>query len=1315
MLKTLRVPWLCGLEPHAWVSPQARLTLSYCKINYFMKRYKSSKLVKKVRYTKKDAQVGNAQKHASKILLRVLKKNQDKLNSCIIVRKGAPVLQKENLIESHVETKMQNDLEQESDHVPKIEITSVNEVLEKVVGKFSHKDYGSLNSHFTENSCKDTEKGNTGISKDYRTKIVPIKKDDYIKVNSKKRIFLDKGKRMESSGMPCDNHPTENSCRSQPYEKGDASEGKTDINDPAVNIMDMNTKYDKAAQASQDIRRNSLGIQMISQGIYDQLFKEFSEEGSQNAEDLEKAKEHLQAHGLWGKTSSVMPSVEIKLPKLESNDLDQHFRVIAEDQCFHYKELLNTLIGDDLPSYPSQWEFTPGWTRYNIDGSSSPVDYPECCAVVFDVEVCVKEGNQPTLATAVSNKYWYSWCSEALIHPNSHPERNEVAMRELIPLETPSGSDSPRVVVGHNVSYDRLRVCEQYLLEETPLRFVDTMSLHIAASGLVSEQRALLMKNNKSEQKVRLPWMSVGCQNSLDEVYKFYCRNEKGLEKSIRNIFVNGSLSNIREDFQNLMSYCASDVRATHKVLVKLLPLFFERFPHPVTFSGMLEMGSTFLPVTRNWEKYIEAAEFQYHQIESLLNEELVKQVQASLNYTKDKEYENDPWLWSLDWSQPKGKVRKLPGYPNWYRKLCARTGEKEGTPEPENMSTSLQIVPKILRLTWSGFPLYYERKFGWGYLKPNYHSFEDIPNTEWEHYSLDADNVPIFPVKVFYDTFGDESESKKSSTLKEVKVSDESTEDWEAYAKEFYGKIQGSRKRKGGKSNKDGNVKNIGIPGVGFIPLPHKDGAGCRVGNPLAKDFLNKIEDGTLTSHLGDVAKLVLKTSKSLSYWKNNRDRIRSQMVVWSDHSSLPDALTSSADYTRDNQYGVILPLVVTAGTITRRAVERTWMTASNAYTDRIGSELKAMVEAPPGKTLKNFGLRLCLEMHISRGEHGCHCLGWMTLQGKKSDGTDMHSHTARSAGISRDHAKVINYGRIYGAGLRFIQRLLQQYNPKLTDSESRKQAEHLYAVTKGEKGWYLNEAGEKLSSELGHQVTEEAFPRKKVDGARRARRRLSLWRFLDLFFPLIVPPGPFFSGVWQAVVKRARDQWLVGPEGREKVSSRTPCRLRSWKSRRSVAVSIIRRREGGHGRLEPAGQRPQDEEGEPGGGGQPAGAGAPQFGAKRSRSGTRPPVARIHLRDRLPKPGGQGPTSLCARGGPGGFAGPLCRRAPVRRGGAPSGRGGPWFGVKAPPRLKRPFGPQARALAPGRGGPKPPSFCSSRGQGPAGLQCLGAVYRTT
>ena len=33
----------------------------------------------------------------------------------------------------------------------------------------------------------------------------------------------------------------------------------------------------------------------------------------------------------------------------------------------------------------------------------------------------------------------------------------------------------------------------------------------------------------------------------------------------------------------------------------------------------------------------------------------------------------------------------------------------------------------------------------------------------------------------------------------------------------------------------------------------------------------------------------------------------------------------------------------------------------------------------------------------------------GWMSLQGNKSEGTDIHSKTAQTIGITRDHAKVI------------------------------------------------------------------------------------------------------------------------------------------------------------------------------------------------------------------------------------------------------------------------------------------------------------------
>lgn len=79
------------------------------------------------------------------------------------------------------------------------------------------------------------------------------------------------------------------------------------------------------------------------------------------------------------------------------------------------------------------------------------------------------------------------------------------------------------------------------------------------------------------------------------------------------------------------------------------------------------------------------------------------------------------------------------------------------------------------------------------------------------------------------------------------------------------------------------------------------------------------------------------------------------------------------------------------------------------------------------------------------------------MTLQGKKSNATDLHSKTAATVGISREHAKIFNYGRIYGAGQPFAERLLMQFNHRLTQQQAREKAQQMYAVTKGVRRWVL------------------------------------------------------------------------------------------------------------------------------------------------------------------------------------------------------------------------------------------------------------------
>ena len=118
---------------------------------------------------------------------------------------------------------------------------------------------------------------------------------------------------------------------------------------------------------------------------------------------------------------------------------------------------------------PAEWTFKSGWTRYDpVTGCGVGVDYPADDAMVLDVETCVLEGQRPILAVAASPKAWYSWSSLRLTADLSVDLEHHPALDELIPIE-PLNSDGEkqhqRLVVGHNVSYDRARIREQYSIK----------------------------------------------------------------------------------------------------------------------------------------------------------------------------------------------------------------------------------------------------------------------------------------------------------------------------------------------------------------------------------------------------------------------------------------------------------------------------------------------------------------------------------------------------------------------------------------------------------------------------------------------------------------------------------------------------------------------------------------------------------------------------------------------------------------------------------------------------------------------------------
>jgi DNA polymerase gamma 1 len=216
-----------------------------------------------------------------------------------------------------------------------------------------------------------------------------------------------------------------------------------------------------------------LNIQMLSRPLHQQIFG--GRESSVKRSAIDRCRKHLKSQDLWGKKGSTLPDLDIELPRLTGDNIDTHFRNIAEMQSRPYLDLAVELMRTPLPPMPKEWSFAPGWTKYDPNtGESASVDYPEDSGLVFDVEVCTMESPRPILATAASQRHWYSWVSKRLtssedFYANMH---RRTVLGDLIPFETADGggiesaaSKNHRLIVGHNVSFDRARIREQYYIK----------------------------------------------------------------------------------------------------------------------------------------------------------------------------------------------------------------------------------------------------------------------------------------------------------------------------------------------------------------------------------------------------------------------------------------------------------------------------------------------------------------------------------------------------------------------------------------------------------------------------------------------------------------------------------------------------------------------------------------------------------------------------------------------------------------------------------------------------------------------------------
>ncbi|TPX62628.1 DNA-directed DNA polymerase [Powellomyces hirtus] len=813
---------------------------------------------------------------------------------------------------------------------------------------------------------------------------------------------------------------------------------------------------------------------MISKDLHKQLFPSERVPGPSLLQE-EKAKEHLTQWDLLGKTLDALPDVQVDIPNLAGKSILEHFQVLGGEQAGFHLEKAREMAECELPPRPTSWQTgksAEGWVRYdtrNPTARPQVVEAPSDDALVFDTEVLYKLSDYPVMAAAVSKDYWYSWIAPGLF---SHSESQPFLPSKLISLGDP---DQVRVVIGHHIAYDRARVREEYRLRPTQLGFIDTMSIHSAVGGLSSQQRPAWLKKKKKDQeekecpaevqkstssspdvenmeredvgshnslekvangnmtssfpdvenmegkdvsslnslkKADVNWEDVSSLNSLEKVANLYLGHS--LDKSTRDHFATTDVQTILDNFQSLMTYCANDVAATHELFRALLPRFLDKCPHPASFAGMLHMGKGYLPISSDWNDYISQSESKYNEFQSDISQRLATLAESALAKGKDGSWKTDPWLSNLDWEVPAVRMTKPKVKKNGFVTEPARPyrNQRGGDGKPNWyldlvdkldkklwITLSKRITPYLLRLKWKNFPVYWTKSFGWTFVVP-----------KDEQYKLNDNSLRFSSI--------------------EQEASRETPYDSRA-------------------SHDKDHV---------YYRIPHPGGAGKNCGSPLSKSYISAFENGTLTSQY-EAAKHILTLNAQCTYWTSAKQRVLSQFKCWG--KDIPEQNVTAAN---GREYGVILPQSIVMGTVTRRAVEATWMTAANAKKNRIGSELKAQVQAPAGYKIVGADVdseELWIASLLGDAQfkmHGATAIGFMTLQGTKTQGTDLHTVTGKILGISRDSAKIFNYGRIYGAGLKYAIQLLLQHSPGMDKADAEEKANELYAKTKGQRSTVKN-----------------------------------------------------------------------------------------------------------------------------------------------------------------------------------------------------------------------------------------------------------------
>uniref|UniRef100_A0A158PMK0 DNA-directed DNA polymerase n=1 Tax=Angiostrongylus costaricensis TaxID=334426 RepID=A0A158PMK0_ANGCS len=437
--------------------------------------------------------------------------------------------------------------------------------------------------------------------------------------------------------------------------------------------------------------------------------------------------------------------------------------------------------------------------------------------------------------------------------------------------------------------------------------------------------------------------------------------------------------------------------------LVYFLDALCFRFPHPASLFGLLNVGNVYIPINENWDLFLKNNDRTSEETKEAGARVLIEAARKVLDVLKPDE----------------GDGVKVDA---WF--FDVDWSFKNGSEYPENYEHICKVISRNMNefgdIQHSGKAYCFDEFL-----------FYRLPHPSGNHFRMRHEHEKLFlklntyPQNVCFHFFLRNRFSKSSC------------------CKYNHFKI-------GLRSYKDGTRMIDRLGENGF-----QQGA-QNVGDPLGKHFLRYIESKVLrpTRHIDEFF-VLLDAVKTTKFWTNYAKRFEAEIPMWYDSND-------------KSRVGAIAPAIIPAGTVSRRSVHKLWVTLTNeSGNDRIGTGIKALVQAPSGSVLVGADVdsqEQWLAGLFGDASHatesyrrpGLTPFSNMMLAGSKADGTDLHSVVANRLKIDRNSAKVLNYARMYGAGEAHATKYLSQTG--MNEKQAMQTAKDLFKITKGsERNWKM------------------------------------------------------------------------------------------------------------------------------------------------------------------------------------------------------------------------------------------------------------------